>query len=766
MLTALATLCNKSDAMKQGKLIVASTRLPVTMSKKADKWEAKPSAGGLVTALRPVAEGRRFEWYGWAGTHVPEGGRQSVTKQLARHGAHPIFISKADIEGFYAGFSNRVLWPLFHGLTDLSHFSRSAWQAYERVNGMFADAIADKAKPNDVVWVHDYQLALVPEMLRARGVSCSVGYFLHIPFPSSEIYRTLPVRDDVLRGILGSDFVGFHAYEYVSHFRKACLRVLGLESDPELIKTNARRVHLGVLPIGIDPAEIEEMGTQREAVHEFDALKEAYAGKKIIIGVDRLDYTKGIPEKLLAFEDLLRRYPKWRDKCVLIQVAAPSRESVDEYQALKRRVDELVGRINGKYASPDHTPIIYINQNVDRTRLVGMYQASDVALVTPIRDGMNLVALEYIAARGSKGGSLILSEFAGAAYLLPGARLVSPYNIAEVADALADELERKHVDSTHMLEFVNENTSTAWATSFLDRLEATATEVRPNPRRLKVNEAPLSQRLLEARNPLVLLDYDGTLRGYERKPEDAFPDEKIRSALRDLASQARVYVISGRPGETLERWLGDLPIGLVCEHGFAIREVGENWEERETQGAQGLKRVLPLFEEFKRRTPGSMVERKRSAIAWHYRSAEPEFGLFQAKELLNQLEELLRKRPFSVLRGNRVIEVRHVNTTKGHAAEELLRRHPDADLVFCAGDDRTDEDMMEAIARLRGDYSVLCWVGGRSTLAEHWTDSSKTLLRELTELTSLWKRRRRPVPASNPKSGLIPKRPTSRSRAR
>ncbi len=737
--------------MKGRRLIVAATRLPVTMARKAESWEARASAGGLVTALSAVAEGRQFEWHGWPGAHVPESDRPTVTRMLARRGARPIFLSKADIEGFYAGFSNRVLWPLCHGLTDLSHFTQSAWQAYERVNAMFADAIAARAKPDDLVWVHDYQLALVPEMLRQRGVNCAIGYFLHIPFPSSEIYRTLPVREDVLRGILGANFVGFHGYEYVSHFRKACLRVLGIESDPELIKTGARRVYLGVLPIGIDPVEIADMARQKAAKHEYSSLRTAYAGKKIIIGVDRLDYTKGIPEKLLAFEELLRSTPKWRERAVLVQVAAPSRQSVDEYQALKRRVDELVGRINGQYSTPGHTPIVYIHQNVSRTRLVGMYQAADVALVTPIRDGMNLVALEYIAARGELGGSLVLSEFAGAAYLMPGARLVNPYNIHEVAAALGDELEREHPDSSHMLDFVNENTSSAWAERFLARLEATTAEVLPASRPLRVTQDPLKTRLRTARHPLVLLDYDGTLRSYERKPQDASPSRKARRILSDLAKHAAVYVISGRSADTLEQWLGDLPIGLVCEHGFALREVGRAWEERGTVAGHALRRVLPLLEEFARRTPGAMVERKRSAIAWHYRSAEPEFGAFQARELLSELEEMLRRRPFTVLRGNRVIEVRHAQTSKGHAAEEILRRRRDADFVLCAGDDRTDEDMMEAVARLRGEHGVRCWVGGRHPMTTHWTESSATLLDELGKLAELWARRTEPPgpPANN-----------------
>ena len=725
----------------QGKLIVASTRLPITMSRKQDGWDAKPSAGGLVTALKSVAERRRFEWIGWAGTHVPEADKPTVTARLAEHGSCPIYITKQDIEGFYSGFSNGTLWPLFHGLTDLSTFSQADWKAYIKVSNMFADEICRRAEPGDLIWVHDYQLALVPELLRQRGVTCPIGYFLHIPFPSSEIYRTLPVREEVLRGLLGADFVAFHAYEYVSHFRKSCLRVLGLDSGPSQIRTGSRRVYLGVLPIGIDPAEIAVMAGERDAQNELESLRAAYGDKKIILGVDRLDYTKGIPEKLLAFEELLRSNPKWREKCVLIQVAAPSRTSVDEYQALKRRVDELVGRVNGRFGSPDHTPLVYINQNVPRSRLVGMYQAADIALVTPIRDGMNLVALEYIAARGEQGGSLILSEFAGAAHLLPGARLINPYNIAEAAKVLGEELENESKDSSHMLEFVNDNTSMSWANRFLDRLEETATEVRPTAERLRVLEHPELEHLRRAQHPLVLLDYDGTLRGYERKPQDAVPNERIRGVLRELAGCASVYVISGRPAHTLERWLGDLPIGLVCEHGFACREKDGKWVEQKGHAPGGLKRVEQLFQEFQRRTPGAMVEVKRSAIAWHYRSADPEFGTFQANELLSELEELLKRRPYNVLRGNRVIEVRHVNATKGRAAEELFQRHPRTDAVFCAGDDRTDEDMMEALRRLCGDIAVLCWVGGRNASAHFWTDSSDALLAELEALAQRWKGR-------------------------
>jgi trehalose 6-phosphate synthase/phosphatase len=721
-----------------GKLIVCSTRLPVRISRKADGWQAVPNPGGLVTALQSVAERHDFEWIGWAGTHVNDADRGQVTAKLGARGYRPIYLNKPDIEGFYGGFSNRVLWPLFHGMAAMSTFRQSYWKSYQKVNNLFADEICRHAQKQDLIWIHDYQLALVPELLRQRGVTCSIGYFLHVPFPSSEIYRTLPVREEVLRGILGADFVAFHAYEYVSHFKKACLRVLGMDGSHEVVRAGSRRVRLGVLPIGIDPTEIREMATTPEAVAELTKLNSAYRGKKLILGVDRLDYTKGIPEKLLAFEELLRTNPKWRSRCVLMQIAAPSRESVDEYQALRRRVDELVGHINGTYGSPDHTPIVYINQAVDRKRLVGMYQAADVALITPIRDGMNLVALEYIAARGQQGGSLILSEFAGAAYLLPGARLVNPYNVTDVAQTIGEELEQSSADPTHMLQFVNENTSMSWANRFLDQLEGTAHEVRPAAQRLRVDEPPAVHRLRHAKKPLVLLDYDGTLRGYERKPSDAVPNARIRGMLRSLAEVATVYVISGRDANVLEKWLGDLPIGLVCEHGLSIRQVHGQWEDRKISAAAGLRRVEPLFEEFRKRTPGAIVERKRSSIAWHYRSADPELATVQVNELLNQLEEVLRRRPFSILRGNRVVEVRHTSATKGHAVLELLRRHTDADALFCAGDDRTDEDMMEEISRRWGDRAVLCWVGGRSPMAEFWTQSTEHLVSQLSRLGQMW----------------------------
>jgi trehalose 6-phosphate synthase/phosphatase len=420
----------------------------------------------------------------------------------------------------------------------------------------------------------------------------------------------------------------------------------------------------------------------------------------------------------------------------LIQVAAPSRTDVDEYQALKREVDELVGRINGQYGAPDHTPIVYINQNVSRARIAGMYRAAHVALVTPVRDGMNLVALEYIAARGKDGAHLILSEFAGAANQLPEARLVNPYNVKDVSNGLNSALGSEPLESRYMLEFVENNTAMRWAEQFLGRLEEARSSLPP-PKRLRAKH--MVSRLASCKKLAFFLDYDGTLRGYERVPKRAVPDEYVRETLRSLSRCGQVFVVSGRDGQTLEAWLGDLPIGFACEHGAAIREVGKQWEHVIEPDTSVLAKVQSVLDDFVRRTPGARVEPKRSAIAWHYSTVDAELGAFQSKELVNELAELLKREPYSILRGNKVVEVRHMHCTKGRALEEFLRRNPDIDGVFCAGDDHTDEEMMEYLHTVDGKTTVLCWVGAASALAEFWADSSQSLVAELNEFAqTMW----------------------------
>ena len=726
------------------RLIVASTRLPITLTKEAEGWHVSPSTGGLVTALAAVREKRKFTWLGWPGAFVDAKEKRSVTRNLARHGTSPVFISREHMAGFYEGFSNEAVWPLFHNLTERSLFNREHWASYVAVNQMYADAIAKEARPGDTIWVHDYQLCLVPQMLREKGLGCSIGFFLHIPFPSADAYRMLPVAEDLLKGMLGADLIGFHAYEYVSHFRMTCLRVLGVESETSQIGLQSRRVRLEVMPIGIDPDEVRKMLREPEARREQTELERTFAGKRIIVGVDRLDYTKGLPQKLLAFEEMLKTHPQWRHNTVLVQIAAPSRTGVEEYQHLKREVDELVGRINGEYSTPSHTPVVYINQAISRTRLTGVYRAADIAMVTPLRDGMNLVALEYVAARKGRGGSLILSEFCGAAHCMPGSRLVNPYNTSQVAAVLGDALENDgpQMESfAHMQKFVEENTSMAWAEEFLEKLDHCRGKTNREITQLKVKESPVYEKIKKARRPLVFLDYDGTLRSYVINPKDAVPDRRILNILERLSKVADVYVVSGRDGATLEEWLGHLDIGLVCEHGLAMKMPDQPWQGRKNISGAALTRLVkPLFKEYVQRTPGSTIEVKQAAIAWHSRASDPEYSAFQSKELVTRLGDLLKRRPYKVLRGNRVIEVRHEAVTKGSAVEELMAKHSDADFLFCAGDDRTDEDMMAAIPDAWRSRTVTCWVGSPNNHADYWRASNTGLLGELESMAAIWEK--------------------------
>jgi trehalose 6-phosphate synthase/phosphatase len=735
---------------QEGRLLLASARLPVALGRSrgngaaAGGWEVSAAPGGLVTALRGIAARREFAWIGWPGAVVPDAERPSVEQRLALlGGVTPVFLEAGEVTGWYEELSNRVLWPLFHALPTPMQVASGAWQSYQRVNERFADALAAEARPGDTIWIHDYQLALVPQLLRRRDVDCAIGFFLHIPFPASETFRTLPVREEILRGILGANYIGFHSYEYVGHFRSSLLRILGVDSELEHVALPTHHIRLGALPIGIEPEEIEELAARPEVVAEYEELRRRYQGRKVVLGVDRLDYTKGLPQKLLAFEELLERNPDLAEKVVFIQVAAPSRMGVAEYQQLKREIDELVGRVSGRFSSASGSPIVYLNQNLRREQLVPLFRLADVALVTPLRDGMNLVCLEYVAARGEEPGTLILSEFTGAAQCLSGAELVNPYNTGQMASVLETALRscRSNAEAFgHMREFVHGNTATVWAERFLRRLEATWREFGGKVRRLRMRNESVARRISAAVRPLVLLDYDGTLQPHMRVPEQAAPSPRVRELLAELANLASTYVVSGRQAGVLDAWLGDLPIGLVCEHGLSLRHPGGVWSEPPRIDPRVLDEVLPLLRDFCDRTPGSRIERKAASLAWHYRGSDPRLGAWRANELSSQLGSRLAGQPYSVLMGSRVIEVRHVTITKGAASAQILAAHPETDFVLCAGNDRTDEDMFHEVVN-SGVPAMLIYVGGAHTSAEFFVESPAELMDQMDAIRELWRAR-------------------------
>lgn len=494
---------NTSDdsVQPQGRLLLISNRLPITI-KRSDEghYDFSMSSGGLVSGLSGLSKNTQFKWYGWPGTAPPENEIDHVKKRLLdEYNAVPIFMDEDLSERHYNGFSNSILWPLFHYHPGEITFDESAWEGYVEANRLFAKEIARDVQDNDLVWVHDYHLMLLPAMLReelANGPNkrknVKFGYFLHTPFPSSEIYRILPVRNAILEGVLHCDLIGFHTYDYARHFLSSCARILGLATTPNGVEFQGKLVTVGAFPIGIDPEKFSQGLQKPNVVERVESLKKRFENVKIIVGVDRLDYIKGVPQKLHALEVFLTEHPEWIGRVVLVQVAVPSRQDVEEYQNLRAVVNELVGRINGKFGTIEFTPIHFLHKSVNFDELIALYAVSDVCLVSSTRDGMNLVSYEYIACQEQRHGVMVLSEFAGAAQSLNGSLIVNPWNTEELADAIHDSVtmgdEQRAVNYHKLAKYVNKYTSAWWGESFVSELTRISEQAE---RKLKVRKQSL-----------------------------------------------------------------------------------------------------------------------------------------------------------------------------------------------------------------------------------------------------------------------------------
>ncbi|KAH7356344.1 alpha,alpha-trehalose-phosphate synthase-like protein subunit [Pyrenochaeta sp. MPI-SDFR-AT-0127] len=464
----------------EGRLLLVSNRLPITIKRSDEgKYEMSMSSGGLVSGLSGLSKTTTFQWYGWPGLEVPEGEVSGLKDQLKEeYNAVPIMLDDELADRHYNGFSNAIMWPLFHYHPGEITFDESAWEGYTDANRLFAKAVAMDVQDNDMIWVHDYHLMLMPAMLREEigntKKNVKIGFFLHTPFPSSEIYRILPVRNEILLGVLHCDLIGFHTYDYARHFLSSCSRILGLATTPNGVEFQGKVVTVGAFPIGIDPEKFDE-GLQKPKVQErIAALEKKFQGVKLIVGVDRLDYIKGVPQKLHALEVFLTEHPEWIGKVVLVQVAVPSRQDVEEYQNLRAVVNELVGRINGKFGTVEFMPIHFMHKSVSFDELIALYSVSDVCLVSSTRDGMNLVSYEYIATQEKRHGVMILSEFTGAAQSLNGSLIVNPWNTEELADAIHDAVtmgdEQRTLNYQKLSKYVRKYTSAWWGESFVTEL--------------------------------------------------------------------------------------------------------------------------------------------------------------------------------------------------------------------------------------------------------------------------------------------------------
>ena len=533
-----------------GRLLIVANRLPITVQRNEDgSYDLKTSAGGLVSGLSGMMKRAKFQWYGWPGIDVPQEEMDQVRQRCQdEHQAIPVFMSEELSDRHYNGFSNSILWPLFHYHPGEITFDENAWDGYTDANRLFAKTIAADLQDKDLVWVQDYHLMLLPAMLReeiealeTKPKNVKIGFFLHTPFPSSEIYRILPVRDEILEGVLHSDLIGFHTYDYARHFLSACSRILNLPTTPNGVEYQNKLVTVGAFPIGIDPDKFSLGLQDADVIRRIESLRASFKGIKVIVGVDRLDYIKGVPQKLHALEVFLTEHPEWIGKVVLVQVAVPSRGEVEEYQNLRAVVNELVGRINGRFSTIEFSPIHFLHKSVSFKELVALYAISDVCCVSSTRDGMNLVSYEYIACQEGRNGVLILSEFAGAAQSLNGSIIVNPWNTDDLANSIYDSVtmseEQRSINMGKLLKYVRKFTSQWWGESFVTELTRISAQAE---RKLKMRrQGNLDEEELE----------NGTKRREAREqPESAFISFSNSSVIESEGSEANDEALRGRQG--------------------------------------------------------------------------------------------------------------------------------------------------------------------------------------------------------------------------
>lgn len=732
------------------RLLIVSNRLPVTATVEHGEIALTSSSGGLATGMRGASHGRDTLWVGWPGDipRLDAPRQRKLDQRLAEQSLLPVYLNRREVRGFYEDMSNGVLWPLFHSQVEQLALELRGWQDYVRVNERFAQVVADAYRPGDLIWVHDYQLLLLPRMLRARLPDACIGFFLHIPFPPSEIFSALPWREEILEGLLGADLIGFHTPGYLHHFSTALQRLLGLIVEVDRVPCNAREVRLGTFPMGIDAAAWDERARDPDVLREVEDLRNDAGGRSLLLGVDRLDYTKGILRRCLVVDRLLSDEASLRDQLRFIQVTVPSRQRVEAYTGLRRRVDELVGRINAAHTTASSVPIHRIHQSISERELSVLYRATDVMLVTPLRDGMNLVAKEFVASRADEDGVLVLSEFAGAASELGEALHVNPYDLdgtaRAVRRALAMPRDERRLRMRALRDRVLSHDAAAWSGSFVDQLSSAGRRARVSASARSpglVQLADVVRRLRRDRQLLLLLDYDGTLVPFADTPGDAKPDAQLLALLRRLSArpETEVHLVSGRTRSSMDGWFGTMRIGLHAEHGLWSRPPGSgDWRMTRSVQSDWKDLVRPVLDHFTATTHGTFVEEKTVGLAWHYRAATADhtnganFGDVQARELRLLLSDLLSNSPVEVLAGNKVVEVRPQGVNKGSIVPGILATVRGPYAIIAIGDDRTDEDLFGALP----EGSLTAHVGDGNTTALYrlaGIDDVRKLLAEIAE---------------------------------
>lgn len=731
----------------QQRLILVSNRLPYQLQEKNNKVTLHQSDGGLVTALKSYFETREehnhFSEKIWLGSaDFPEKRWQkylSKQRNTVDFEVQPLFIEPRIYNKYYNGFCNATLWPLFHYFPSYVVYEEESFRAYENVNQLFADRLVALYREGDVIWIHDYQLFLLPAMIREKIPDATIGFFLHIPFPSYEVFRLLHKtwKQKITQGVLGADLIGFHTHEYVQHFLKTVRMVLGYDHQYRAIEAGNRIVRVDLFPLGIDYKKFNNASQSGSVQCKVKEIKEGFGDRKIIFSVDRLDYTKGVTHRLIGFERFLHRHPEWHEKVVFVLAVVPSRQIISKYNERRKLIEEHVGRINGKYSTLQWQPVIYRYSHLPFDELSALYQCAHVALITPLRDGMNLVAKEYIASRVNGDGVIILSELAGAANEMGEALLVNPMDEEELSSAIYESLTMPIEDQKQKMQLLQRRLMdydvNHWVEDFLYQLDDVKKQQEFEGAKFLTSQLikDLSEKFKQASDRHLFFDYDGTLVPLVRHPSMAHPDGELLELLSKFSQLEKTIltIISGRDGRILNEWFGHLSVNLIAEHGAALRERGQSWVY-ETEYDLSWKPVIrPTLELFTKRCPGSFVEEKKLTLTWHYRNVDRDLGFVRSRELLDNLYHLIRNANLHVIDGNKVIEVRIAGIDKGVAAKKILAEHP-TDFVLAIGDDRTDEDMFRALA----DRAITIKVGSGHTQAKYSLPNQAGVIQFLNQL--------------------------------
>lgn len=617
-------------------------------------------------------------------------------------------------------YGEHDLYTLFHyKQTETSHDQpqRKTWTDYCRLNQKFADKILEVYKPGDVVWVHDYHLMLVPSILRQQLPDIFIGFFLHVPFPSSELFRCLSRREELLTGVLGSNMVGFQNYSYARHFASCCSRILGFyDAKPAGIDAFGAHIAMDVFPIGIDASAIEKAAYGNQTIDELiERVRAQYDGCKIVVGRDRLDSVRGVAQKLQAYEKFLEKYPEWHDKVVLVQVTSPTsieEEKEDAGNKIANKVSELVSRINGEFGGLEYNPVYHYPQYLSPDEYFALLRVADVGLITSVRDGMNTTSMEYIVCQKDNHGPLIISEFSGTAGSLTDAISINPWDLIGVADhlhkALSMSSEQKAIKHKKLYQHVFANNVQEWTTKYLDRLLVNLASFNKSLSTPTLDKDVMLECYKKAKRRLFMFDYDGTLTPIVQDPQAAIPSDRIIRTIKTLVRDPKnnVWIISGRDQAFLDEWMGHISeLGLSAEHGSYVRQPGrEDWENlTASMDMSWQSEVIKAFSYYTERTQGSFIERKKVAVTWHFRRSDPEYGAFQAAECKKSLEDTVCKNyDVEVMNGKANLEVRPRFINKGEIAKRLVKEYGDGkdnepEFVFCTGDDFTDEDMFRAL---------------------------------------------------------------------